>query len=273
MVEKNGTALYLFCFARPGLVREIKGTGVDAQHPLSVFRNSPDICAVWSEVALEDFCGPAAELHMQQLSWVGPRAFNHEVVIEEVMTHSPVLPVPFGTLFSSLEALEKFLDGHREVIAQFLNRVADQGEWSVKGRLDRKQARQSLMSASLAAQQERLAALPPGTRYFAEQRIQNDMERGLRRWLNQTCDKVAADLRSQASDFRECESLSPEAKEDGSEEVSNWAFLLPKSAAPVFRESIGRANSEHGPQGLLFELSGPWPPYRFVPPLSMETTS
>jgi hypothetical protein len=268
-MEKSQRALYLFCFARSDLAGELQGSGVDGEHPLSVFRCFPDVCAVVSEVAREDFCGPAAELQMQQLAWLGPRAFRHEEVVEEVMRHSPVLPAGFGTLFSSLESLGGFLDKHREAIAQFLDRVADQEEWSVKGLLDRREAAEALISANLAAQQGQLAALPPGTRYFQEQRIRGGAEKELSLWLNETCRQIAGALRKQASDFCECPVGPHEPAGSGIEVVLNWAFLLPRSATTAFRARIDQLNANHAPQGLVFELSGPWPPYRFVPPLSM----
>jgi hypothetical protein len=246
----------------------LQGTAVDGHRPVLTIRHSPDLWAVVSEVAREDFCGPAAELHLQQLAWVAPRAVRHEAVIEEVMAYSPVLPLAFGTLFSSAEALTKFVDRHRETIALFLQRVADHGEWSVKGWLDRKQALQDLTSTRLTAEQNRLSALPPGARHFAEQRICRNLEKGLSLWLNETCRTVASGLTSYASDFREC-ALSPCAHpESGAEEVLNWAFLLPESAIAAFQERVQRANLDYRPQGLTLQLSGPWPPFRFVPALS-----
>jgi hypothetical protein len=268
-MEKDQKALYLFCFARSEFLGELEGTGVDGHHPLFVLRGSPDLGAVVSEVLLEDFCGPAAELRMRELAWVGPRAFRHEAVVEKVMRRSAVLPARFGTLFSSRESLAEFLDKHGTTISQFLERVADQEEWSVKGLLDRKQAVQALMSGSLAAQQEQLAALPPGSRYFQEQRIRTGAEKEFGRWLNETCRQVASDLMKQAADFCECPVVPREPPESGIEVVLNWAFLLPRSATTAFRAQVDQLNANQGTKGLVFELSGPWPPYRFVPPLSM----
>ena len=270
-MENRQGALYLFCFARSDRVGEIAGPGVDGHHPLCLFRPFPDLCAIVSEVPLEDFCGPAAELRMQQLAWVGPRALRHEAVVEQVMRHSPVLPVRFGTLFSSQESLAEVRATHRQTISQFLERVADQEEWSIKGLLDRTQAGQALISASLAAQQEQLAALPPGTRYFQEQRIRSAAEKELSLWLNETCRQVASHLMKQASDFRECPVVPRQPPESGTEVLLNWAFLLRRGVAAAFRLRIDQVNEKHGTRGLVFELSGPWPPYRFVPPLSMGT--
>jgi hypothetical protein len=268
-METGQKVLYLFCFARSHLIREIEGTGVDGSLSLWVFRISTDLCAIVSEVPLEDFCGAAAELRMQDLAWVAPRALCHEEVVEKARRQSPVLPVSFGTLFSSPESLEEFLGLHQETISKFLDRVADQDEWSVKGLLDRKRAGRSLISESIAAQQAQLDALPPGTRYFQEKRIRAGAEKELSLWLNQACRRVASDLREQAPDFCECPVVPGKPPEGRPEVVVNWAFLLPKSLTNAFRARIDRLNADHAPQGLIFELSGPWPPYRFVPPLSM----
>jgi len=271
-METGQKVLYLFCFARSHLVGEIEGTGVDGRLSLWVFRPSPDLCAIVSEVPLEDFCGAEAEHRMQELAWVAPRALRHEEVVEKVRRQSPVLPSRFGTLFSSSASLAEFLRLHHQTISQFLDRVADQDEWSVKGLLDRKQAGQALMAESIVAQQVQLDALPPGTRYFQEQRIRAGAEKELSLWLNLTYRRVASDLREQASDFCVCPVVPCKPPESGIEVVVNWAFLLPKSSTTAFRARIDELNANHAPQGLVFELSGPWPPYRFVPPLSMESS-
>jgi len=263
-------ALYLFCFARSELVGEMEGVSVEGWGAPRLFCHFPDICAVVSEIPEEDFCGPGAELRMQELAWVGPRAFRHEAVVERVMRDSPVLPVRFGTLFSSQESLAEFLELHHKAILQFLEQVSGQDEWSVKGRLDRRQAVQSLRSANLAARQEKLATLPPGRRYFEEQRARAATERELSLWLKETCRQVTSLLMSEASNFCECPVVLRETSESGVELVSNWAFLLPRSATMAFRAQIGELSAHYAKEGLAFELSGPWPPYRFVPPLGME---
>jgi len=264
--------LYLFCFARKGALK-VQGSGVDGQHPLCIFQHSPELCAVLSQVAVEEFCGPEAEQRMQQLAWVGPRAFRHEAVIEEVMAQSAVLPLRFGTLFSSLPALREFMEAHSQAIGEFLRRVAGHGEWSVKGILDRRRAEQRVLSLCLSAQQEHLAAMSDGMRYFVEQRIRNNAQKELNCWLDHTSQRLARELAGQAVEFRECQVVGRQGGEQGAEEVLNWAFLLPCSDVLGFRQHIDRVNADLGGQGLRLELSGPWPPFRFVPALSMAGMS
>src|SRR3990172_3118588 len=94
------SALYLFCLARPHVAPCAQGIGLDEQSPLYL-QTFQDVTAVIGNVLLDDFCGPAADEHMQDLAWLGPRGHRHEAVVERAMQCSPVLPARFGTLFSS----------------------------------------------------------------------------------------------------------------------------------------------------------------------------
>ena len=263
-----GEAVYLYCFARLALLRHINGKGVDDQNPLFL-RRYRDIVAVASMVSGEKFSGPSAEARMQDLSWVGPRACWHERVVEEVMCHSPVLPVRFGTIFSSVEILEKVLKRHHNAICHFLHWVADKEEWAVKGLLTRARAKEAVVSTARAAYAEQLASSSPGKRYFQERRIRENAEKELACRLEETCRAVAADLNRRASDFRRRNVLPHNT--EGTEMVANWAFLVPRNAVSEFRAQVEKANSAPAQQGLHFELSGPWPPYSFCPCLEGES--
>jgi gas vesicle protein GvpL/GvpF len=268
-VEK---ALYLFCFARSDRVGELQGNGVDTIFPLSVFRHFPDVCAVVGQVAREDFCDDTAESRLRDLAWVGPRALSHEAVVEEVMRSSPVFPARFGTLFSALASLAGFMDKHRGTISQFLERVEHQDEWALKCRLDRKRAGRALVALRVDSQQEQIRKLSAGARYFENQRIRARAEKELDLWLNQTLRQVAGDLIRQASEFRECPVVDWGIQEDGSEAIVNWALLLPRNKTAAVRGRTEQLNRDFAPSGLAFELSGPWPPYRFAPVLPPEAS-
>jgi hypothetical protein len=54
------------------------------------------------------------------------------------------------------------------------------------------------------------------------------------------------------------------------EMVLNWAFWTAREDADDFRARVDRANEQNDRQGLLLQLSGPWPPYSFLPSLDME---
>ena len=223
-------AVYLFCIARTSSLQTIEGTGLDDRN-LLFLHSFMDITAVASFVGIEEFCGPAAESGLQDISWVGPRACRHEEVVEQVMRRSPVLPVRFGTIFSSLESLEKRLCEHHGRISGFLDEVADKEEWAVKGLLDRTKAREEIRGELVAGEAEYLASLSPGIRYLHEQRILADSEKELRVWLTEVSKEIASDLNSFALNFSERRVRSRDVTGDDRDMLFNWAFLLARSSA------------------------------------------
>jgi Gas vesicle synthesis protein GvpL/GvpF len=258
------SAFYLYCFARSGQVPEFDGTGVDGESPLQGLEFD-EMAAVVSTVSLADFCGPDAEARMQDLSWLGIRAWRHEAVIERVMQHTPVFPARFGTIFSTMEKLEGLLQKHRDTISQFLDRMTDHEEWGVKGVLNRGTALRELQSAYQAGMD--LASLPPGMRYLQEQRTRKAVEKELDRWLAETCSPVAENLLRCAIEMHVRKVIPGADPESETEVVLNWAFLAPKSARADLRSRVERATAELADRGLSFEITGPWPPYNFTPPL------
>jgi hypothetical protein len=266
--------LYLFCLARLDRLppSPLTGTWLDGQTPLEVVRFR-DLAAVWTPVPVEEFCGPEAEARLQDLAWIGPRVVRHQGVVNLVMRHSPVLPARFGTIFFSAANLEKILHLHYDVIAEFLTQVADHEEWAVKGLLNQAQAKDRLFSLKLAQEGDRLGALSPGKRYFEEQRLRSACNQELQQWIEEVCQEVGTDLRDYAAEVRQRRLLSRDATGSDQDMIVNWAFLVPSQAVPVFQARIQEANARFADRGLVFECTGPWPPYSFTPSLDLEAAA
>jgi hypothetical protein len=266
-VNNSGEAIYLYCLGRTDFLPTVKGTGVDERYCLTVHRLR-DIVAVWSQVSLAEFCDEGAETRLKNLSWVGPRVRQHEAVVEQVMSQSPVLPTRFGTIFLSLASLEQFLEKNHDKVLQFLDQVTDREEWSVKGFLDRTKAKEELLAMELSRQKESLALLSPGKRYFQEQRIRNNVGKEFNLWLKGLCNSIAQDLNIYAANFSERLILSHEVTGMEMDMILNWAYLVPCEEMAAFRGLVEKANKKCDRHGLVFVLSGPWPAYSFCPTLA-----
>ncbi|MCX5867744.1 MAG: GvpL/GvpF family gas vesicle protein [Proteobacteria bacterium] len=268
MENGGGEAIYLFCFARSIPDQVMAGAdGID-HHPLFLHRFA-DIAAILSKVPLEDFCGPEASARMQDLNWIGPRVCRHEKAVEQAMRYSPVLPARFGTLFSSLDSLEKLAETHHQTISRFLDQVADKEEWAIKGLLDRDKAKEKFISLSLSGKSGHLDSLPPGMRYLQQQRIRAGVEKELNSWVKKICEGVENGLSNYASEVCKRKVFNLEAAGGAKDMILNWAFLVPRKAREDFSARIDRENADRLDCGLAFELSGPWPPYSFAPSLEL----
>jgi len=258
--------IYLFCFAKAWGLPSPKPQGLDEQHPVCPWTKD-DIMAIVSTVSLEEFCGSQAEERMKDLSWLGPRASRHEAVIEDCARHTPVLPARFGTIFSSLERLERLIAKHRDTISQFLDRTTNTDEWSVKGLLDTANAKETVASVALSREAGRLSGLTPGMRYVQEQRLKNRSDNELRTWLRQESMKVWKDLKSRALESRERKPPSHNPPGLEGDIIWNWAFLVSRDAVKEFHAGVDQLRLRYEEQGVSFHVSGPWPPYSFCPSL------
>ena len=262
----DALGVYLYCFTRRGAVREIKAAGVD-EHGAVTTLETDAAAAVFSTVSLCEFGGDAAQAVAQDPQWLIPRACRHQQVVEEVMRAGPVLPVRFGTIFSSGKILERFLVEKSGEVARVLDWLSDKQEWAVKGFVDLDRAKEWLIASDpVLAEHRRRLPDAPGARYFQQKRLEAKTEEAMRLWRRGVVDHVRALLVPHAVDA--CP-LRPQPKNLSgcdAEMIFNAAYLLPRSNLDTFRERVAGASATYAEQGLSLELTGPWPPYNFCPP-------
>ncbi len=261
--------VYLFCLTPRHSFTGIAGAGMDEAHPLSA-ELFDDVVAIVSEVSLEDFCGPEARDKLADLAWVAPRALRHEDVIMTVMRQAPVLPVRFGSVFSSVAALASSLARHRDALSGFFLATAGQQEWTLAADADMPHARAQVLAARLAEAQEQLAGLSPGKRYLLEQSIKGVVDRDVAGWLKETAGTIALFCQDTSSAFHDMRLLPQELTGKGREMFFHTALLVPDCSLERLQGLAAEWNASHEPEGLHLALAGPWPPYHFTPVLDTQ---
>lgn len=267
--EVHGNAIYLYCLSMAeGMSVMHDMTGVDERYPVMALGDGDSetgMVAIISGVDPSEF----SEHNLQTLSWLGVRAQRHEAVVDRIMGASPVLPVKFGTIFSSRASLKEFIREHGAVIVRALNDLRDKAEWSVKGYLDEAEAR-SLLVASDDEIQSRLAKLSPspGARYIQQRQLDARIEAALHAWLKRAADDIqsALVLHAVASIPLRCHHGSVTGRAERM--IFNASFLLADTAD--FRAALIEQQAAYLGSGLTLELHGPWPPYNYCPTLAGE---
>jgi hypothetical protein len=259
--EDSNGAYYVYGFTPAGLVPEgAEGTtadagacaglfnaGIDEPHP-PFFRRSGRVAAVLSRVSQSEFCGSPGEKNLQDLAWLAPRACRHEAV------------------------LESFMRLHESAMGRFLERVAGQEEWAVKGFFDQARAESDWL-AQWRCEKPCRTDSPPGLAYLQEQSLRLQAREALDDRLAKVCGDLESELSLVASDMAPRRILARERPEAGREMILNWALLLPSAAVADFRGRVERVNAQEPLGGLAFEVSGPWPPYSFCQALEAEAVS
>ena len=262
----DSEAIYLYCFASPTHVSAVEAMGVDGKNPVFLMTYR-DVGAVASLVSSEEFAGHSAQNRMGELTWVGPLACRHEDIVERVMVRSPVLPVRFGTIFDSNQSLEDRLKKHHGAIRLFLNTVSGKDEWAVKVLLNRARAGDQYFRETRDARSTEVS-LSPGALYLGERRMRSSSKEALNQRLEGICKSTSEELGRIAAELRVRKTLAREALGGEMDMVGNWAFLVSRDLAPDFCAHVRAANDAF--PGLVFKVSGPWPPYSFCPHLEGE---
>ena len=257
--------IYLYCFARADAVNGIRSSGIDESQPVNGL-SVRGITAVFSPVSLAEFAGDAAPSRFEDPAWVLPRVCRHERVIEEVMERSSVLPLRFGSMFTSTRVLRELLHRKGSEISWFLDLLSDKEEWSVKCFADLAESRDWLLgSDSEFVQKRRHAPSSPGALYFHERHLRLQADKKTRQGWPVTAEQIENELKEHA--HQRCPlRLQPRNVSGRKEEmIFNCAFLLDRDSITNFQAHVESVNATRRRQGITVELSGPWPPYSFCP--------
>jgi hypothetical protein len=149
------------------------------------------------------------------------------------------------------------LDRERRPLLDALRRVSGKAEWGVKVYLvPRAQAEQPA-----SAPGERPAS---GIEYLSRKRAERDTAEVARRATEATVEQIHDSLREHALEATVSPPQDPHLSGDEREMVLNAAYLVRDAGADAFGSLVAGLARRHAPDGVVIELTGPWPAYHFA---------
>lgn len=260
MTPTPDQAIYLYCIADRGLGDEVSLPGGIENQTVEVVEYG-DTNAVFSTVPRSLFQGEEAETNLQDIKWITPRAAAHDEIIKCVIEQTPVYPLPFGTLFSSLERVREEMDSKQELIKEVFSKVKGSHEWGVRILLDRKAAVERLVEQEIAEQGLELSD-SPGTRHMQMQRLRRDAQQRLTGELKDTLVGYLELLRDNSKEEMARKNIL-KTDSSGLEGLVHWAFLVEDKSQEKFVQRVKSISEQAKKVGLHLTVSGPWPPYSF----------
>lgn len=264
MTQEPQLGWYVYCFAAGGLAAGDLGPSIDEVHPLERVE-CDGICALVSQVLLDDFQGSQSSEFLNDINWVGPRATRHAQVVAQVSQCQPVLPVAFGAVFYGKDAVGAIIREHHQEIAQFLESAAGRDEWAVKAYVDETilaryldEARKQLPSAQAAT---------PGKQYFQQVRAESLKQQELREHCRFLGLQIHDRLRQAADDSHLLRLRQSSVAGRSEAMILNAAMLVARDRLAEFQHIAAQVLDQYRDQGLLLEQVGPWPLYNFCPRL------
>jgi len=222
------------------------------------------LLAVLAEYDADRFVGETGESNLADPQKVAALAMAHAEQVEQLFHQTTVLPVALGCVFSTAGRVEELLRRNRDAILQFLGRVADHQEWALKASIDAKTAKGRYIERAVAAAQID-SQMPAGARYFREQAIRRQAAGQFQNVLHERCQELRRPLPVWCADVVERPTLP---RNDGRQTVMSWCLLVSNCLQGEMSARIAGMESTLADAEIALELSGPWPPWSFVPRLN-----
>jgi Gas vesicle synthesis protein GvpL/GvpF len=206
------------------------------------------LAAVVSPVAANGPWGtdPDGNLDMATL---GPKARDHERILEELMDSGPVLPLRFGVMYTNLDDIRRVLLDRAGPVGSELERLTAHREWGLTLRAEGPAPTAAIHDISEAG------------RGYLDRRRQQRIEADAQRHV---ANQVRQDIHDRLLQVSATGVVLPVTRADGTC-LLRASYLVPDGAMDDFRAAAESALAEAPSDlGVTGELTGPWPPYHFT---------
>ncbi|MEM0982458.1 MAG: GvpL/GvpF family gas vesicle protein [Planctomycetota bacterium] len=253
--ETTTTAYALVGITRgTNLAAMTKTGGYTDDSRLEIIRAN-DLAAICTTIDPAGMTGDRGERNLGDISWLTPRVVRHDEILAAATDLGPVMPVAFGSVFSSPESVTERLTRNADAITRFLDKIDAAAEFAL--------TLAATPEAVRAAEQPKRTAAS-GADYLRSKLKRDEPQRSP---LADATSTIAATLRPLALDAVARKIVRAETDE-GHMMLANWAFLVADDGREAFENAIADEQATRRNHGLLLTLTGPWPAYSFCPSLA-----
>jgi gas vesicle protein GvpL/GvpF len=264
---RNGSGWYLYGIvaAAHAPAQLDAGISVDPAHGVELLTEGP-LAALASKVSMEEFDEERLPERLNDPAWLERKIRAHEQVLERVLADASVVPFRFCTVYRSETELRRFLSERGDDLAGVLRRVDGKVELGVKAFVDRERFAAGLGTHSEEAREleSRAAGAEGGRAYLEGRRLDQLIAKELERFAAEVVETSHAHLLAAADEGTLGPLRSPEVSGRSDEMLLNGAYLVPAGGGAL-EEAVAALARRYAEQGVSFEVTGPWPPYNFVP--------
>lgn len=185
---------------------------------------------------------------------LAPRLRQHEQVLQAALAQGGVLPMRFGTLYPTNEAIVDLLRSRSTAVAAALRALDGKAEWGLTVRWDP----QRLPDQGTPVPAE-AAAAASGRAYLdrvAQDRA--DAER-IAEHRRQLCDLLHEAFAAASADGV----VLPPRRGQEDEVLMRATYLVADAEREQFQDTAATQLAAHAELDLSGDLTGPWPPYHF----------
>jgi gas vesicle protein GvpL/GvpF len=262
--DRNRDLLWAYCVLRAGDPSPRDLTGVSS--PVERIE-SEGLAVLFSHVPAAEFSAEPLRGNLNDLAWLERVARAHEAVLEQAFAQATIVPLRMCTLYESTDNVSAMVERERAALVEALVALDGRQEWGVKLIVDPERLAEAARASSseAAGLEEQLAGRSGGSAYMLHRRL----ERHVRETTAVVASAIAEEVHAQLADWAtDAVTRPPQNRELSGHEgamLLNGAYLVEAERVDGLRELIAELEEQHRSLGARIELTGPWPPFNFVP--------
>jgi hypothetical protein len=225
------------------------------------------LAALVSAVPRAEFAEEPLRRSLNELTWLARVARAHEDVLEQALAATTIVPLRLCTLYDSRDAVQRMLERERDTFADALNFLAGRQEWGVKLLVEPERLAQQARGRSdqAAALENESEPRGGGGAYLMRRRLEREVRDHAATLAAEVADEVHARLEDWAIDAVKRPPQNRDLSGHDGEMLLNAAYLVEADRVGELRELAAELEARHRAVGARIEVTGPWPPYNFVP--------
>jgi len=261
----SGDAVWVYCVVRADGASAPEGAGVAGGRVELV--ESGELAAMVGAVPFAEFGEEPLRQNLNELPWLERVARAHEAVLEHALADRAIAPMRLCTIYESADRVRAMLDASRESFLGALDVLEGRQEWGVKLLLDPSrlaaEARRHVPDAE--AHEAQVAERGEGAGYMLQRRLERQVAEAADALATEVARQVHARVQDWAVDAVTRPPQNRELSGHEGEMALNAAYLVEADRVDGLRELVAELEAHHRSVGATLELTGPWPPYNFVP--------
>ena len=250
--------IYVYAITRESALPDSEGVDLTRHFGTT---SIDSVSAVFTEVGDDEFSQETIDRRAADLEWLGAIGYRHQAVVQDVMKKTAVVPLRAFTLFSSEDALRRYLHEHADMLGAALDRLDGKQEWTLRVELEPQKWSDALASRvdSLRELQEQIASASPGKAFLLRRKLDDERKRASHEAEN----ALLSEVERAVLDRLRCETVaeSRERRDGGFPQIN---VLINRDEEATLQELHETLNDRYASEGVSLALTGPWPPYTFA---------
>jgi len=242
------TALYVYGVVPAGTTLTTPPTGVGSTDVQLL--EADDVAAITGVVPLDEFGAEPLRGNLNDREWLERTAAAHDAVLEGALETTTVIPFRMATLYADEHRLRDVLQDRRRQFVDLLERFSGRVELGVKAYFEGR----GPGSAEAAS----------GRAYLLQRQADQAQRREDDAFALECARESHARLAAAAVEASVNRPQPSELSGRSERMLLNGAYLIPRDDERLEQE-VGRLEARFGQRGVSYEVTGPWPPYNFVP--------